>query len=188
MKKELLNKEPTVTKKNSDGSLYIPIGLVENKLDEVYGAGGWGVSDFKLDMSSDRNGNIMLVHGHALVMFKDELPMIGAHSLTVNPLDANTNYAATVLSYCIANAAKKKGIVFGRGLNGRLEVGETASVLPVIQLRNSAQSSDEIDRLFEDVKTKMKKAKTKQAAEKIMKEAGFSGLNPELKQILDTKK
>jgi len=109
---------------------YIPIGIIEEKLDTF---NEWGTDDFVFSL--DRTGNVWFasgslslyvafhegVQGESLT-FKKKVS--GAVTFPISSKDENMDFAGTVLSLCIANASKKLGKQFGRHLNGRLDKGE----------------------------------------------------------------
>jgi hypothetical protein len=109
---------------------YIPIGIIEEKLDTF---NEWGTDDFVFSL--DRTGNVWFASG-SLVLYVAFHEGIDGESLTfkkkvsgavtfpISSKDENMDFAGTVLSLCIANASKKLGKQFGRHLNGRLDKGE----------------------------------------------------------------
>jgi len=170
---------PEYVKKNPEGYYYIPIGLVEQTLDEIDPT--WSaiinssiITDTKYDIGIS-------------LSFKDEDGLKstpGAHTLYVNPSDRNTNHYATCLSYAIANAAKRRGVIFGRDLNGRLEVGETG--LPVIQLDTSKKTDEEIAKELESITMAVTASPTKEDALFLIENSGFR-FNMKLKEIANSK-
>jgi hypothetical protein len=108
---------------------YIPIGIIENILDELRGFDiEWQLTNFKF--SSFKSGNTTFVSGSVELELCTSgctpLKRVGAATLPVYTRDENKDYEGTILSMCVSNAAKKFGKRFGRHLNGRMEVGETA--------------------------------------------------------------
>lgn len=170
---------PEYIKKNPEGYYYIPIGLVEQTLDEIDPT--WTaiinssiITDTKYDIGVS-------------LSFKDEDGLKstpGAHTLYVNPSDRNTNHYATCLSYAIANAAKRRGIIFGRDLNERLEIGETG--LPVIQLDTSKKTDEEIQRELGEITEKVISCDNKEDALTLIENSGFR-FNMRLKEIANSK-
>lgn len=174
---------PEYVKKNPEGYDYIPIGLVEQTLDEV--CQGW--TTFDPSFSIVQVGEGYLATATIVLYFTYEeqsYSTVGAHSMYISQRDLNTNYAATCLSYAIANAAKRRGIVFGRDLNGRLEVGETG--LPVIQLDTSKKTDEEIAKELEVITMAVTASPTKEDALFLIENSGFR-FNMKLKEIANSK-
>lgn len=174
---------PEYVKKNPEGYDYIPIGLVEQTLDEV--CQGW--TTFDPSFSIVQVGEGYLATATIVLYFTYEeqsYSTVGAHSMYISMRDINTNYAATCLSYAIANAAKRRGIIFGRDLNGRLEVGETG--LPVIQLDTSKKTDEEIAKELETITISVTASPTKEDALFIIENSGFR-FNMKLKEIANSK-
>lgn len=129
---ELLDKEP----EQSDicihnGAEYLPIGIVEKYLDEVDSA--WSTRDFSYSFAMGAySGSIQLTINGKDKDGKDVVKTaIGAFTLPVTSTDDNSNYVATLKSYCISNAAKSMGRRFGRHLNGRMQGSEETSIVSV---------------------------------------------------------
>ncbi len=122
---------------------YIPIGVIEQTLDEL---DSWNAFDFKHQITkaggywiSDASVQLVITHDGKT------LSRPGSVSFFVSSRDSNVDFAATALSFCIANAAKKLGKKFGRHLNGRLNKGETG--IPIIQIQNG-HNPETIDEEF----------------------------------------
>lgn len=174
---------PEHIKKNPEGYDYIPIGLIEQTLDEV--CPEWSTLDPSFDIIQVGDG--YLATATIMLHFKYQernYSSIGAHSMYISPRDLNTNYSATCLSYAIANAAKRRGIVFGRDLNGRLEIGETG--LPVIQIDNSKISDAEIQRQLGEITEQVIFCDNKEDALLLIENSGFR-FNLRLKEIANSK-
>lgn len=101
---------------------YIPVGILENMLDEVFGAFGWETNDFQYtQIANEVTGQVtlrVLIDGHWI-------NRIGAASVQVrckrgtgekiaNALEMDMPH---LLSDCFTNACKKLGKYFGRDLN-----------------------------------------------------------------------
>lgn len=148
MNKEFLNQDPPETKKLDNGAEYIPIGLVEQGLDK-YSENDWGTSGFKFQVI--KTGSYWLADASVVLNVKGR-EMCGAVTFPISSQDTNMDYSGTALSFCIANAAKKFGIRFGRGLNGRLDKGETA--VEIVQVKGDFDKPDEkTDKEFEELKS-----------------------------------
>lgn len=174
---------PEHIKKNPEGYDYIPIGLVEQTLDEI--CPGWSTIDPSFSIIQVGEG--YLATATIMLCFKYEeenYNSVGAHSMYISPRDLNTNYSATCLSYAIANAAKRRGIIFGRDLNGRLEIGETG--LPVIQLDTSKKTDEEIAKELESITIAVTASPTKEDALLLIENSGFK-FNIRLKEIANSK-
>jgi hypothetical protein len=111
---------------------YIPIGVVESILDEGAEFGwDWSITNFKFGTFKSVNttfvsGSIELTLVYGRNNQVCAISRVGAATLPVYTRDDNQDYEGTILSLALSNAAKKLGQRFGRHLNGRMEVGETA--------------------------------------------------------------
>lgn len=123
--KEWLNQEPPAQEisKNNDGSEFIPIAIVEGLLDE-YTDRTWKTCGFQFSLHP--YGTTLLISASVELIvyhYADESriyrSMVGAITFTDIAYGSNLNFAATALSECIKNAAKKLGPRFGKNLNGR---------------------------------------------------------------------
>lgn len=174
---------PEYVKKNPEGYDYIPIGLVEQTLDEICPT--WTTSNPTFCITQIGESYLATATiGLSLKNGNDWMHSSGAHSMYISPRDLNTNYAATCLSYALANAAKRRGIIFGRDLNGRLEVGETG--LPVIQLDTSKKTDEEIQRELGEITEKVISCGNKEDALTLIENSGFR-FNIRLKEIANSK-
>lgn len=145
-KREWLKETPKVVNKLESGAEYIPIGQIEQELDE-YSGNDWGTYDFKFQML--KNGSYWFADA-SVILNVGGRAMVGAVTFPISSRDENMDYSGTALSFCIANAAKKLGIRFGRGLNGRLDKGETA--VPIKQLKSEFEANEKADQEFEELK------------------------------------
>lgn len=146
-----------VDEENKKGA-YIPIGIVEQNLDEF---DEWGTEDFvaymqKVERKWMASGSVKLY----IVQDGKKVTRHGAASFVIHGNTDNEDFEATLLSFCITNAAKKLGKRFGRHLNGRLEKGEPAPTIDLKAQRlldeaidrvNEAGSEDEIKNLFDNI-------------------------------------
>lgn len=136
-------------KANGDGSKFIPIGIIETKLDKF---DSWDTTNFKTQIFKTSkfwfaSGSVELIVCYAGM----RRTMTGAATYPISSKDNNMDYEATILSYCISNAAKKLGKQFGRHLNGRLEKGETAiSVIQVEKFEDIPDIDEEITRILSE--------------------------------------
>lgn len=148
MNNEFLKGDPGATKKLENEAEYIPIGLIEQDLDE-FTSQNWGTSNYKFQML--KNGSYWFADASVSLDIPGRPSMIGAVTFPISSRDSNMDYSGTALSFCIANAAKKMGIRFGRALNGRLDKGETA--VPIVQVKEDFDQSGETDKEFEELKS-----------------------------------
>lgn len=147
MNKEFLYQPPALIKKLENEAEYIPIGQIEEDLD-TYSEGNWGTSDFKFQML--KNGSYWFADASVVLHVSGRPPMVGAVTFPISSKDNNMDYSGTALSFCIANAAKKMGIKFGRALNGRLDKGETG--VPITQDNSDFEPDEKLDQEFEEIK------------------------------------
>lgn len=127
------NEKPRVTKKNPDKSDYVPIGIIEQDLDEL---DSWNTFDEQFSTFSNGKDTFVTNSIVLSMTFGDRSKSyVGGSTVRVNPNDPNQEYRGTLISRSISNAAKKSGARFGRELNGRMESGET-ELVPVIQLQH----------------------------------------------------
>jgi hypothetical protein len=148
---EWLKSSPPLVKELDNKAQYIPIGQIENDLDEYTGC-NWGTSDFLFQIV--KTGSYWFADASVMLETPGRPPMIGAVTFPINNRDDNMDYSGTALSFCIANAAKKLGIRFGRALNGRLDKGETS--VPIVQIKSDFDAPDEkTDTEFEELKKKL---------------------------------
>lgn len=107
---------------NADGSLYIPIGIVEQLLDDMTGS-TWATRNFSFSIVAD------VVCGSVELYFPElNRSMVGSKTFSIDEYPDNQDWTATLLSECIKNAAKKLGRRFGRELNGRVEKQQSAKI------------------------------------------------------------
>lgn len=123
---------------------YIPIGLVEQNLDEF---DEWGTEDFvayvqKVERKWMCSGSVKLYVVHE----GTKITKHGACSFVVHNNSNNEDFEGTLLSYCISNAAKKFGKRFGRHLNGRLDKGD---LIPTVDIQAQKKLDEAIDKINE---------------------------------------
>lgn len=161
---------------------YLPIGIVENYLDEL---GFWSANNFKFNIY--KLSNIWLASGSIeLSIDSDQIKrtIVGACTIPISTNDSNMDYEATVLSFCISNAAKKLGKKFGRHLNGRLEIGE-AGVL-ISSPKAIVEQDIEIKKEYEEVENMLKSFKYQEQAQEYLDTTSFRHFIP-AKQIVNSK-
>jgi hypothetical protein len=152
-KRDWLNEDPPasyVAVNRGTGREYIPIGFVEEMLDELTG-GNWNIEDFFFEIT--RHNTAWIANGRGtLVVFYDGIcrRVSGAKSFKVGGADENDDYAGSALSFVILSASTKLGKKFGRGLNERLVLPENRTAVPVIQ-----PTADEVP-AYNDIKMKRK--------------------------------
>lgn len=114
-----------------NGAEYIPIGIVEEYLDELFS--NWSLYNFQHEWRDIHNGKLLLSGKIDLAVAVGQQAghtknSIGSCSLIITGNEDNTDYLATLQSYCISNAAKRMGKRFGRALNNRLKDGDMADI------------------------------------------------------------
>jgi hypothetical protein len=154
--REWLNEDPPkeIIAKMTDGNEtveYIPIGQVEKMLDEKF---DWDTTDSKFQIY--KTGTYWFASGSVLLSvcaWSEVYNQVrqGAATIIISSKDDNQHYESTILSLATANAAQKLGKRFGRELNGRMEVGETAF--------KNITTPEVIDRSVERVKILIENAK-----------------------------
>lgn len=149
MNNEFVLSAPPVVKKLDNNAEYIPIGLIEQDLDE-YSGNDWGTSGFKFQVV--KTGSYWFADASVVLNVKGR-EMVGAVTFQIGSRDENMDYSGTALSFCIANAAKKFGIRFGRELNGRLNTGETSML--IVQDKTGFEPDAKTDQEFEELKLKL---------------------------------
>ena len=127
----LLNKSPEKnhvrTNKFAQGALYLPIGYIENLLDEMY-AGLW-----KTTGRTEIHGNSIVAHVHLSVfhpVFKTWLKRygVGAIAIQLDKGEKDMNFSnlksdafkkgePAAKAQALRNAAQSLGVIFGRNLN-----------------------------------------------------------------------
>lgn len=122
---------------------YIPIGIVEQNLDEL---DSWDTEAFSFMMiRADKgwvaSGSIKLIVRHGDVTITRH----GAATFPIQTKSVNDDYEATALSHAISNAAKKLGKRFGRHLNGRLDIGEALPTIDFEAQRKLDAAIDEVN-------------------------------------------
>lgn len=166
---------PEEIKQNDDGSLYLPISIVQNKMDKIFGH-SWSWSFERETMGKTGATGVGTVHythpvtgqyihrtGTAAINFEGQM------RLDFPRLDAQT----------FLNASKKIGRCFGRDLNRNIEDAPAPKVM--------VESNPEIDREFEDTKYRLLDIQDKSEAEKYLQSTSFK-YHTELKQIVSSKK
>lgn len=160
-------------KKEEDRAAYIPIGIIENTLDEF---DSWDTYDFKGLIYKASNywfydASVILEVTHSGIKIRKS----GAVTFPISSQDTNMDFSATALSYCIANAAKKLGKKFGRHLNGRLNKGETG--LPIIKIQKKFEP-ETINAEYEELVLKLNDFEFKEEAEEFLNTTSFKWYLP----------
>lgn len=124
---EWLKTTPPIVAKLENEAEYIPIAVLENDFEVA--DSNWSTTDFKFNLHKVGNG--ILVEGSVMLHVRN-ISRPGAASFYINPEGLNQNYSATALSLATSNAAKRFGKRWGRELNGRLDLGETADVFKTV--------------------------------------------------------
>lgn len=136
-------------RKLDNGAEYLPIAVLEGLLDE-YTDCDWGTENYQFKIL--RAGNHWMADASITLLVGGARKMTGAVTFPISSKDTNVDYSSTALSFCIANACKKLGIRFGRGLNGRLEKGETS--VPIVQIEKDdfggSKAADRLKQLIEN--------------------------------------
>lgn len=166
---------PEKIKQNEDGSFYIPISIVQNDLDLLFGhSWNWDFEHEVIGKSGAMGkGKVWVVHpitgqtimrsGTAAINFTGQMR-----------LDYPRLEAMTFL-----NAVKKIGRCFGRDLNRNIDDAPT----PITK----SDSNPEIDQEFENTKKKLLLITDRNTAEKFLQSTTFK-YHTELKQIVSSKK
>lgn len=175
--------------KNKTGA-YIPIGIIEMLLDNF--DVGWDTTDFKFNIY--KTGHLWMASGSLVLQvqyFSDNFSTISRHSrvgacsMQISSKDDNVDYEGTILSFCLANAAKKLGKRFGRHLNGRLDKGETA--LPIIQVGADRDPYwDKNDQEYMEIQRRLAEIDNREDAQAYLETTSFK-YTQECKKIVNSK-
>lgn len=118
--------QPEEIQDNTDGSQYLPIGIVETKLRQFDPA--WSANNFTFLPISFYDGTYLngSIEVTVSICFGDGgkymKVMVGAATIKAEDYLPNTDWAATLKAECIKNAVKALGAQFGSELNGRVDV------------------------------------------------------------------
>lgn len=113
---------------NEDGSVYIPIGIIETKLYRL--DTHWGTENFKFQLWVGKSG-IMWAEGslELVVTYGGRTRRLVGTATVIVPADTdfddplvNSNFSASLKSLATANAVKPIGLAMGQGLNDRLTI------------------------------------------------------------------
>lgn len=160
---QVLNAEPKPqeikSNKFANNSKYLPIGVIERKLDEMFIA--WQTENFRYQViGNELTGVITLKVLHPMLLTWISYEGAGAVQIQFTKGSDFTNFANKIQntlqkdfphlkSECLKNAAKHLGKAFGRDLN-RDETGDYAPV----------NNSELIDNdIFSEIKVKVKRIK-----------------------------
>jgi len=142
--RELLNKQPSKSQikinEQARGAKYLPIGVIEAKLDEAY-SGLWQTRNFRTQVIvNEVVGSIEL---HVFIPNVGWLVREGAAAVMIQVekgkgiTDPNNKIKNTLVkdyphlkSECIKNAAKSLGVTFGRNLNRKADAAYVPALDP----------------------------------------------------------
>jgi hypothetical protein len=139
---EFLNTEPKEEdiRLNPDGSRYLPIEVIERDLDELGKLANmiWGTNTmrhflFTIGDKTFCSGSLNLqldYYDSCVTNVLHARTHVGAASFDVSRYLPNEHFAATLRSLCVANAAKKIGKRFGKGLNEEAVQQDTRTIVP----------------------------------------------------------
>jgi hypothetical protein len=170
---------PEDVKLHADGSKYIPISIIENKLDELYTIWSWNLDrEFFGRRGITVKGTLSCKH-----------PVTGEmiHRSGTAAIDRT---AGIRMDYprgetmCLLNAAKKIGRWFGRDLN---RDKDDAPQQLVTTLPEDVDTEKEFNLEFDKLKKKLSGTKDHGKAMEILKSTSFH-LHPELNKIVNDKK
>ena len=120
---------------NSDGSQYIPIGFIEQYLDELTES-NWTTKNFVFYTGT---GDFISA-SIELVIQTPEINRTLVGGITFHPSEYPNNYdfVGIAISECTKNAAKKLGDKFGRSLNGRTELRQSKTEKEPVKMKPDA--------------------------------------------------
>ena len=123
---------------------------MEEYLDEIFP--NWEIFNFTYDWKTINNREFISGKLTLRVQDEDKLfrDVIGSCTFLVRGNEDNQDYVATLQSFCVANAAKRLGRRFGRGLNNRLAMGEnspTETAIAPVELADEKTSQNYINNL-----------------------------------------
>lgn len=148
---KLMNKQPVKSeiKKNefAGNSQYIPIGVIEKHLDEIF-AGMWSTTEPKIELVANSVVcTITLKVLNPTAQMWIERGGVGAVPIQLNKGEKELNFttiksdairknAPAAKSMALRNAAQSLGVVFGRDLN-REDVGEYMTLTEQVEVLNT---------------------------------------------------
>lgn len=138
---KIINDEPTGVKESEDKSYrFIPISIVEGKMDEIYG-GDWSFTmDRELFGKGFATGVGTLSYVHPV-----SGNIVGKTGTAAVALTKDINMDFPRLeSACILNAAKKIGVTFGRNLNRDKDDAEVKVIQVEKENMEDAELSEQI--------------------------------------------
>ena len=156
---------PEEIRSNDEGYFFIPISIVQSKLDTVFGY--WNCTFDKPIIE----GKFICGQGSLIVHFPDPI------SNTIDNVVHKSGTAAVArtgdlrLDYpkletmCILNAAKKLGRYFGRDLNRDKE-----DILPSVQVD---KNEDDVKEEYEKIKEQVEDSQSREGALAIIENSGF---------------
>lgn len=171
----IVNKDPSPEdiRKNPDGSEYIPISIVQDRLDIVFkGLWSW---NFEREVFGKTGAS-----GKGLLSYKDPYTGEWMHRSGTAAIYYDSQLRLDfprLEAMCILNAAKKIGKWFGRDLNRQVEDAPLNPIQP---------PPDDTDKEFQALKQRIIDADAT-AAERLLNDSSFR-YNVELKQLIINKK
>lgn len=120
---------------NSDGSQYIPIGFIEQYLDELTDS-NWTTKNFVFYTGT---GDFISASIELNVQTLDlNRTLVGGITFHPSEYPNNYDYVGIAISECTKNAAKKLGDKFGRSLNGRTELRQSKAEKESVKMKPDA--------------------------------------------------
>lgn len=179
--KELISRAPLEgeIRKNEDGSLYIAIGTIENKLDEMFDYWDWKFTNVI------ENKNTISGIGELDCSVNDVYSIVRTGTATIQGTLNKEHTLPLLEAMCILNAAKKLGKWFGRDLNREID----DKPLPTIRKGGDitdTEDDESIANFFNETKRKIQASDSREEAMRLLEESGFK-LNNELKLLAQSK-
>jgi hypothetical protein len=171
---------PEDIKTNPDGSKYIPISVIQNKLDQIFPVWSW-------DLTREFFGRSGITCKGILSLYHPLLPNAFYRSGTVAVVrtqEMRMDYPKAE-SMCMLNAAKKIGRWFGRDLNRDKDDAPVNNIALVVE--EEKKVNDEVEQALANAKAELDALPTYEAALEYFEKSGFK-YNHELKKILKSKK
>jgi len=172
---EWLNKEPLAEEIsfNDDGSQYLPIAIVEEKLSRLTD-GLWSTTSFTYKIQEFGESLIILASIELTVTYNSiTRTLIGCTTFSDKTYGINQDWLATAKSECIKNASKALGLQFGSGLNNRLDkkviqqkTSDDIKTDRIVKLINNCKSIEELATYKESAPMKEYMAKLKELTNK----------------------
>lgn len=159
-----INNDPEEVDSNPDGSEFIPIVIIEKKLDKLDPF--WGTENFRFQLLKSASG-LMFADGslELVVTYGGRTrKLVGATTMLV-PADTdfndpfvNSNFAGTIKSIATSNACKPIGKNFGQFLNDRgvistqpqKEQKNSRQKPPPVKMKPDAKIQQQFNKAFEE--------------------------------------